>query len=102
MAEAYDHKAYYPGAEKLRFRVTGNLPTGQLLGAQIAGYWKAEVAKRLDVFATALYHRMTVEEVNSLDLSYTPPLGSPWDAVQAAAQAWTAARRVSDRESKAR
>jgi hypothetical protein len=26
---------------------------------------------------------------NDLDLSYTPPLGSPWDAVQAGAQAWT-------------
>jgi len=29
---------------------------------------------------------MTVEQVNDLDLSYTPPLGSPWDAVQMAAQ----------------
>jgi hypothetical protein len=29
MAEAYDHKAYYPGAEKLRFRVTGDLPQGR-------------------------------------------------------------------------
>jgi hypothetical protein len=26
--------------------------------------------------------------VSDLDLSYTPPLGSPWDAVQMAAQAW--------------
>ena len=25
---------------------------------------------------------------SDLDLSYTPPLGSPWDAVQMAAQAW--------------
>jgi hypothetical protein len=32
---------------------------------------------------------MTVDEVSDLDLSYTPPLGSPWDAVQAGAQAWT-------------
>lgn len=32
---------------------------------------------------------MTVEELNDLDLSYTPPMGSPWDAVQAATQAWT-------------
>ena len=28
-------------------------------------------------------------EVSDLDLSYTPPLGSPWDAVQLGAQAWT-------------
>jgi hypothetical protein len=32
---------------------------------------------------------MTVDEVSDLDLSYTPPLGSPWDAVQVGAQAWT-------------
>jgi hypothetical protein len=31
---------------------------------------------------------MTVAEMSDLDLSYTPPLGSPWDAVQMAAQAW--------------
>jgi hypothetical protein len=32
---------------------------------------------------------MTVEGLSELDLSYTPPFGSPWDAVQMAAQAWT-------------
>ena len=31
---------------------------------------------------------MTVDGMSELDLSYTPPLGSPWDAVQLAAQAW--------------
>ena len=91
--EAYDHKAYYPGADKLRLRVTGDAKTGRLLGAQIAGHWKAEVAKRIDVFATALFHHMNVEAMNELDLSYTPPLASPWDAIQIAAQAWTTGQR---------
>jgi hypothetical protein len=40
------------------------------------------------VAAIAIYHGMTVDAVSDLDLSYTPPLGSPWDAVQMAAQAW--------------
>jgi hypothetical protein len=31
---------------------------------------------------------MTVAQIADLDLSYTPPLGSPWDAVQMAAQQW--------------
>ena len=31
---------------------------------------------------------MTVYEVSDLDLSYTPPLGSPWEAVQMGTQAW--------------
>jgi hypothetical protein len=49
------------------------------------------VAKRIDVYATALFHGMKVEELNDLDLSYTPPLGSPWDAVQMAPHAWSRA-----------
>ena len=31
---------------------------------------------------------MTVAEVADLDLSYTPPLGRPYDAIQTAAQQW--------------
>lgn len=57
----------------------------------IAGHYQGEVAKRVNIYATALFHEMTVEAVNDLDLSYTPPLGSPWDAVQMAAQAWSQA-----------
>ena len=86
--EAYDHKQYYPGARKLRLRLTGDRGTGCLLGAQVLGPWGAEVAKRVDVFAAALYHGMQVEDLNDLDLSYTPPVGAPWDAIQAAAQSW--------------
>lgn len=86
--EGWDHKAYYPGAARMRLRVTGDPRTGRLLGAQILGPWQAEVAKRIDVYAAALFHSMTVDGINDLDLSYTPPFGSPWDAVQVAAQAW--------------
>ncbi len=86
-----DHKSYYPGARDLRVRVTGERRTGRLLGAQILGYWRAEVAKRIDVFATALYHGMRVDALSDLDLSYTPPLGSPWDPIQMVAQAWVQA-----------
>lgn len=89
--EAWDHKVYYPGAHKLRIRVTGDRQTGKLLGAQIAGHYQAEVAKRIDIYATALFHSMTVEAMSDLDLSYTPPLGSPWDAVQMSTQAWSRA-----------
>jgi NADPH-dependent 2,4-dienoyl-CoA reductase/sulfur reductase-like enzyme len=84
-----DHKAYYPGATPLRARVTADLDTGRLLGSQLMGTWGAEVSKRVDVFATALFHGMTVDEISDLDLSYTPPLSSPWDPVQMASQAWS-------------
>jgi NADPH-dependent 2,4-dienoyl-CoA reductase/sulfur reductase-like enzyme len=88
---AWDHKAYYPGAHELHMRVTGDRKTGKLLGAQLLGHKQSEVSKRVDVFAAALFHRMDVEEVSDLDLSYTPPLSSPWDPVQMGAQAWSRA-----------
>jgi NADPH-dependent 2,4-dienoyl-CoA reductase/sulfur reductase-like enzyme len=87
--EADDHKAYYPGSHKIAMRFTGDRATGRLLGVQLFGHKHAEVAKRIDIAAAAIYSGLTVDEVSDLDLSYTPPLGSPWDAVQAGAQAWT-------------
>jgi NADPH-dependent 2,4-dienoyl-CoA reductase/sulfur reductase-like enzyme len=87
----FDHKAYYPGAHQLHLRLTGDRQTGRLLGAQLVGHKDAEVAKRIDIPAGALFHRMTVEALSDLDLSYTPPFGSPWDAIQMAAQDWVRA-----------
>jgi NADPH-dependent 2,4-dienoyl-CoA reductase/sulfur reductase-like enzyme len=86
---ADDHKRYYPGAQPITFRVTGDTATGRLLGAQLVGRLGTETAKRVDTFATALHAGLTVAQVSDLDLSYTPPLGSPWDAVQIATQTWS-------------
>jgi NADPH-dependent 2,4-dienoyl-CoA reductase/sulfur reductase-like enzyme len=87
--EADDHKAYYPGSHRIHMRFTGDRATGRLLGVQLFGHKDSEIAKRVDIAAAAIFHGMTVDEVSDLDLSYTPPLGSPWDAVQLGAQAWT-------------
>jgi NADPH-dependent 2,4-dienoyl-CoA reductase/sulfur reductase-like enzyme len=92
-SRANDHKAYYPGATSLDMRMTGDLSSGRLLGAQIAGNRKAEVSKRIDIVAAALFQEARVEDLNDLDLSYTPPFSSPWDSVQMAAQSWAAAVR---------
>ncbi len=86
--EAWDHKVYYPGAHRLHLRVTGDRGTGRLLGAQIVAHRTAEVSKRMDVFAAALFNGMMVEALNDVDLSYSPPLSTPWDGVQVAAQGW--------------
>jgi NADPH-dependent 2,4-dienoyl-CoA reductase/sulfur reductase-like enzyme len=91
---ADDHKAYYPGATPIHITVTGDAGTGKLLGAQMIGHRGSAVAKRIDIYAAALHSGLSVDEVSDLDLSYTPPLGSPYDAVQAAAHAWTLAHRL--------
>ncbi len=90
--EASDHKAYYPGAVPLHILMTGDRATGRLLGAEIVGHRRAEISKRIDIVATALFRDASVEDLNDMDLSYTPPYSSPWDPIQIAAQAWTAAR----------
>jgi NADPH-dependent 2,4-dienoyl-CoA reductase/sulfur reductase-like enzyme len=87
-AEAPDHKPYYPGAQVLRIRWTADRGTRRVLGCQIAGHVSGQVAKRIDIAAAAIHARMTIDEISDLDLSYAPPLGSPWDALQVGAQAW--------------
>jgi NADPH-dependent 2,4-dienoyl-CoA reductase/sulfur reductase-like enzyme len=86
--EADDHKSYYPGSHRIAMRYTGDRKTGRLLGVQLFSHRHAEVAKRIDIAATAIFNEMSVDAMSDLDLSYTPPLGSPWDAVQGGAQAW--------------
>lgn len=83
-----DHKAYYPGATDLHLRLTADTD-GRLLGAQAVGHVDAEVAKRIDVVATAIHTGLTVDELSDLDLTYTPPLSAPWDPIQQAGQSWT-------------
>ena len=87
-SQSDDHKAYYPGSHRITIHVTGDRGTGRLLGLQLFGHRHAEIAKRIDIAATAIFNHMTVDAISDLDLSYTPPLGSPWEAVQMGAQAW--------------
>lgn len=86
-----DHKAYYPGAERVEVRMTGEVTSGRLLGTQMVGRISTGVHKRIDTAAAAIFAGLTVDQVSDLDLSYTPPLGSPWDVLQTAAQGWTSA-----------
>lgn len=88
VSEPYDHKIYYPGATSIALHLTGDTVTARLLGAQLVGHSSAQIAKRVDILATAIHYGGSVDDIGTLDLSYTPPLGSPYDAVQIAAHAW--------------
>jgi hypothetical protein len=57
----------------------------------IAPACMSEVAKCIDIPAGAMFAGLSVDQLSDLDLSYTRPFGSPWDAVQIGAQAWSAA-----------
>ena len=79
---APSHAGYYPGASPLTVKVLFNRATGLLYGAQITGY--EGVDKRLDVLATALRAKMTVFDLQSLELAYAPPYSSSKDPVNVA------------------
>jgi len=61
--EANDHKAYYPGAVPLHILMSGDQATGSLLGAQILGLRKAEISKRIDIVAAALFQNAAGEDL---------------------------------------
>jgi len=78
---------YFPDTRPIKTKLVVEKQTGRLLGAQIIG--EEGAAKRIDVFATALWNRMTVAEMLNLDLSYAPPFAPVWDPVLIAARkAW--------------
>ncbi|MGM0603698.1 MAG: FAD-dependent oxidoreductase [Bacillota bacterium] len=86
LLESWDHKVYYPPVYKMYTEVIIDNDSKRILGAQIIGNKNAEIAKRIDIFAAAIFNKMKTEDFNQLDLSYTPPLSSPWDPVQMAVQ----------------
>ncbi|MFN3134138.1 MAG: CoA-disulfide reductase [Candidatus Kryptonium sp.] len=74
---------YYPGGSKIRVKLIADRKTGRLLGAEMVG--KDGVAKRIDVFATAIHAKLSLDEIAYLDLSYAPPFAPVWDPILIAA-----------------
>jgi NADPH-dependent 2,4-dienoyl-CoA reductase/sulfur reductase-like enzyme len=82
--ESTSRAGYYPNPGHLTVKVLAERETGRLLGAQIVG--REGAAKRIDVFATALFAGFTVFDLVNLDLSYAPPFAPVWDPVLVAAR----------------
>lgn len=76
------HASYYPGARPMLIKIIAEEGTGRLLGAQVVG--ESGVDKRIDVLATAVTGRMSVFDLENLDLAYAPPFGSANDPVNIA------------------
>jgi len=87
-----DTKAgYFPGARPMTVKMIAERRSGRLLGVQIVG--REGSAKRIDTAATALWNRMTVEEMTALDLAYAPPFSPVWDPILVASRKAAAAVR---------
>jgi NADPH-dependent 2,4-dienoyl-CoA reductase/sulfur reductase-like enzyme/rhodanese-related sulfurtransferase len=77
------HASYYPGSTVLSLKLVYDKPSARLLGAQ--AYGEDGVEKRIDVAATALHGRMTLDDLAELDLAYAPPFNSANDSLNLAA-----------------
>ena len=76
------HAGYFPGAETITLKLLWSPEDGRVLGAQAVG--ADGVDKRLDIIATALRGRLTIDDLAHLELSYAPPFGSAKDVVNVA------------------
>lgn len=76
------HAAYYPNSKPTVLKIIAEEGTGRVIGAQIIG--EEGVDKRIDVLSTAITARMTVFDLECLDLAYAPPFGSANDPVNVA------------------
>ncbi len=78
----FDHASYYPGAAQLSIKLVWSTDDSRVLGAQVIG--PKGVDKRLDVLATAIRARMTIDDLAQLELAYAPPFGSAKDPINIA------------------
>jgi len=76
------HVGYYPGAAQMAIKLLFRPDDGRILGGQIVG--DAGVDKRIDVLATAIQARMTVFDLEELELAYAPQYGSAKDPLNMA------------------
>ena len=78
----FNHASYFPGATHLTVKVLWEKSTGRILGGQANGI--EGVDKRLDVLATAIKGRLTVDDLEHLELAYAPPFGAAKDPLNTA------------------
>ncbi|WP_310786171.1 CoA-disulfide reductase [Fusobacterium nucleatum] len=66
-----NHAAYYPGATAISIKALYNKENGQILGAQAVGI--SGVDKFIDVIATSIKFKATIDDLTELELAYAPP-----------------------------
>lgn len=76
------HASYYPGSEQMTIQISFSPNTGELLGAQIAGF--AGVDKRIDVISTLMKVKGTIYDLAEFEQAYAPSYSSAKDPVNMA------------------
>ncbi len=73
------HAGYYPHASNFTTKLTFDLKTGRLYGAQCVGF--EGVDKRIDQSALVIKHSGTVQDLMQLEHAYAPPFSSAKDPI---------------------
>ncbi|HTX38603.1 MAG TPA: FAD-dependent oxidoreductase [Bryobacteraceae bacterium] len=81
--EGHSRARYFQGG-KTTVELVADRATRRLLGGSVIG--EEGAAGRINVIATALGARLTVDEFEQLDLAYAPPFAPVWDPLLIAAQ----------------
>lgn len=76
------HAGYYPGAQAFTLKLMFAPDSGRILGAEAVG--GEGVDKRIDVLAMAVQARMTVYDLEEVELAYAPQYGSAKDPINMA------------------
>ena len=66
-----NHAAYYPGASPISIKALYNKESREILGAQAVGI--SGVDKFIDVMATSIKFKATIDDLAELELAYAPP-----------------------------
>ncbi len=75
----FPDKPGYMGGKKMTIRSVVDTESGRVLGAQIIG--EQGVDKRIDVFATLITYKATIDDLIHLDLAYSPPFSTTKDPI---------------------
>ena len=78
-AAPMDRVGIMPGAVPIMIKLLFNKDTAEVLGAQAIS--KGAADKRIDVIATGIKFKMTLTDLEDLELSYAPPFGTGKDVV---------------------
>jgi CoA-dependent NAD(P)H sulfur oxidoreductase len=80
---AYGKVALMPESAKVTVRLILDRRSGRLLGANL--YGGAGAVLRANTLAVAIQHKLTADDIASLDLIYAPPFAPLWDPILVAA-----------------
>jgi NADPH-dependent 2,4-dienoyl-CoA reductase/sulfur reductase-like enzyme/rhodanese-related sulfurtransferase len=78
-----EHATYYPNSKEIMIKLVAEKSSGRILGGQAVG--QGDTSKRIDVLATAISFKATINDLANLDLAYAPPFNSAMDPLHNAA-----------------